>query len=248
MRFKYSLVSILLILFTTLIYAEDITQTQKNVECDQSYEFTTPVNLTQDQNTTVNVSIPESTWYIHRFQFIPDFSGEISVEFSGGSDTTSWWLGDSCNSHSYFQADNIPAHTQTIQVTAGVSVTGTIYDWYQASDITLKFSRGNNSNTDTQKPLISLEGDATVALVVGDTYIDAGATASDNVDGDITANIVTISMVNTAIAGSYTVKYNVSDTAGNDADEVTRTVIVNAATGDTIKPVITLTEQIHNNL
>ncbi|MCB9807151.1 DUF5011 domain-containing protein [Candidatus Peribacteria bacterium] len=47
----------------------------------------------------------------------------------------------------------------------------------------------------------------------GSVYSDAGATASDNVDGDITANIITVNPVNTNVLGSYTVTYNVSDAA-----------------------------------
>ena len=41
----------------------------------------------------------------------------------------------------------------------------------------------------------------------GTTYT---ATASDNYDGDITADIVTVNNV-TSVIGSYTVTYNVSD-------------------------------------
>ena len=58
---------------------------------------------------------------------------------------------------------------------------------------------------DSIAPVITLLGDATVSIEVGDTYIDAGATANDNYDGDITSNIVTVSNVDTAIVGSYTV-------------------------------------------
>lgn len=83
-----------------------------------------------------------------------------------------------------------------------------------------------NEVKDTVKPVITLLGSNPVSLFVGDTYNDAGATASDDVDGDITKNINTINPVNTAIAGSYTVTYNVSDAAGNKADEISRTVDV----------------------
>jgi len=75
-------------------------------------------------------------------------------------------------------------------------------------------------------PVITLLGASTVNLFVGDTYADAGATALDNVDGDITGDIVVVSDVDTANAGSYTVRYNVSDAAGNAATEVVRTVMV----------------------
>ena len=89
---------------------------------------------------------------------------------------------------------------------------------------------------DTTIPVITLLGDNPVTVEVGSTYTDAGATATDNYDGDITSIIVTVSTVNTAIVGTYTVSYNVSNSSGNAALEVTRTVTV----VDTTIPVITL--------
>ncbi|MFI1770105.1 immunoglobulin-like domain-containing protein, partial [Thalassobellus citreus] len=66
-----------------------------------------------------------------------------------------------------------------------------------------------------------------------------GATASDNKDGDISANIVIGGdTVNSNVAGTYIITYNVSDVAGNPATQVTRTVNV---IPDTTTPVITLT-------
>ncbi|QTA78556.1 immunoglobulin-like fold-containing and DUF5011 [Desulfonema limicola] len=94
---------------------------------------------------------------------------------------------------------------------------------------------------DTTPPVITLTGDAEVKVCLNTAYEDAGATANDNVDGDITANIVKTGLpIDTAVAGTYTVKYNVSDAAGNAATEVTRTVVVEACE-DTTPPVITLT-------
>jgi len=90
---------------------------------------------------------------------------------------------------------------------------------------------------DCEPPEITLVGDSSVVVECGGSYDDAGATASDNVDGDLTANIVPNSTVNTAAVGSYQVTYNVSDTAGNVATPVIRTVFVQ----DTTVPVITLT-------
>ncbi|MDB2630606.1 DUF5011 domain-containing protein, partial [Ulvibacter sp.] len=89
---------------------------------------------------------------------------------------------------------------------------------------------------DTTLPVITLLGDNPVTIEVGSTYTDAGATATDTYDGDITSSIVTVSTVNTAIVGVYTVTYNVSDASGNTAAELTRTVNV----VDTTVPVITL--------
>ena len=41
-------------------------------------------------------------------------------------------------------------------------------------------------------------------------------------DGDISADIVTVNNVDTSVT-SYTVTYNVTDSSGNAASEVTRT-------------------------
>ncbi len=82
------------------------------------------------------------------------------------------------------------------------------------------------ADPDTQAPVITLLGEVSIEVAIGGTYEDAGATATDDVDGDITANIEVTGEVNTLNPGVYTLAYNVSDAAGNDATEVTRTVTV----------------------
>jgi hypothetical protein len=79
-----------------------------------------------------------------------------------------------------------------------------------------------------EKPVITLIGDSTIDLEVGDpAYVDAGATATDAEDGDLTANIVIGGdTVDTGTAGTYVITYNVTDSDGAAADEVTRTVTV----------------------
>ena len=79
---------------------------------------------------------------------------------------------------------------------------------------------------DTTAPVITVIGDDPATVELGAAYTDAGATASDNIDGDITNSIITVNNVNTNIVASYTVTYNVSDASGNAATEVTRTVNV----------------------
>jgi hypothetical protein len=80
---------------------------------------------------------------------------------------------------------------------------------------------------DTTPPVITLKGINPVTdHCVGTAYIDAGATANDETDGDITLNIRVTANVDTTVTGTYLVKYNVSDKAGNDATEVIRTVTV----------------------
>ncbi|MFA5126419.1 MAG: immunoglobulin-like domain-containing protein [Patescibacteria group bacterium] len=81
---------------------------------------------------------------------------------------------------------------------------------------------------DTVPPVITLLGSNPVDIYVGDSYTDAGATASDDIDGDISANIVLSGTVNTSTVGAYILTYDVSDAAGNPAVPVTRTVNVAA--------------------
>ena len=98
--------------------------------------------------------------------------------------------------------------------------------------------------TDQEAPTITLTGSATVNHAHGTTYTDAGSTAADFNDGDVTGSIVTVNPVNSNTLGAYTVTYNVSDAAGNAATEVTRTVNVT----DQTAPVITLTGNATVNL
>ncbi len=78
---------------------------------------------------------------------------------------------------------------------------------------------------DTSAPSISLKGSSTESVVFGTAYVDPGATANDDKDGDITSSIVVTGTVNQNKAGSYTLTYTVSDAAGNEASQ-TRTVFV----------------------
>jgi PKD repeat protein len=80
---------------------------------------------------------------------------------------------------------------------------------------------------DTVKPVITLLGSAAISLNVGATYEELGARATDDVDGDITANIQKVGSVDTSTEGTYTITYSVSDAAGNNASKV-RTVTVAA--------------------
>ena len=84
---------------------------------------------------------------------------------------------------------------------------------------------------DTTPPILSLVGTSPVNLNLGDTYTDAGATATDLVDDDavLTGNISVNNPVDTNVLGSYTVTYDVTDNAGNPATQITRTVNVNGS-------------------
>lgn len=81
--------------------------------------------------------------------------------------------------------------------------------------------------TNESIPTISLIGDSIVFIDNGATLTDPGYSASDDIDGDITDNVsVDYNTIDTDTAGYYLIHYNVSDSAGNSAVEVTRMVIV----------------------
>ena len=78
---------------------------------------------------------------------------------------------------------------------------------------------------DIEPPVITILGDNPATVNVGATYTDAGATAWDNVDGDLTAEIIVSGSVDTSVEGVYFITYSVTDNAGNTATKV-RTVNV----------------------
>ena len=99
------------------------------------------------------------------------------------------------------------------------------------------FNLETQINSDTTPPIITLLGSDPVTVALNSNYVDAGANATDNVDTTVTV-IIDSSAVNTSQAGSYTVTFNASDVAGNDALLVTRSVIVSDAPIAPISPTI----------
>lgn len=94
----------------------------------------------------------------------------------------------------------------------GTSGTGTVDTGTSGDGAT-----GGGSVVDTQAPMITLVGSSLITLATGQAYVEAGASAIDNVDGDISSNIVISGQVNVNAAGSYTVTYSVSDSSGNSS-------------------------------
>ena len=95
----------------------------------------------------------------------------------------------------------------------------------------------NSNNEETPKieesiPTIILNGISSMVINVGDVYSDAGAKATDAVDGDITNKIVTSGAVNTSKEGTYTITYTVKNSKG-ESTTVKRTIVVKS---NEIKP------------
>lgn len=87
------------------------------------------------------------------------------------------------------------------------------------------------TNIDREKPVITLLGDSQISLVQGSDYTDPGVTAIDNLDGELTDRIEVEGKVDTSRPGQYTLRYSVADRAGNEAEEVVRTVNVTPRPG-----------------
>ncbi len=135
----------------------------------------------------------------------------------------------------------------TTSGTVNTAVAGTYTITYSAVD-----AAGNSSTktrqvvvtvvtpVDTTAPVITLNGSSTVTLVVGSNYVDAGATATDDVDGTVTVN--TSETVNTHQVGSYKITYTAQDAAGNSSVKVRIVIVVAAPSSvpDTVDPVIEL--------
>jgi hypothetical protein len=82
---------------------------------------------------------------------------------------------------------------------------------------------------ENQKPVITLIGETNVSIEESGSFTDPGATANDAEDGDITSDIIIAGdIVHAETPGIYAITYNVTDSAGAAADEVTRIITVNS--------------------
>lgn len=97
---------------------------------------------------------------------------------------------------------------------------------------TVEDSSGNKTSKkrnivyeDKTAPIITLKGDATMEIYVGDTFKDPGVDASDNCDGNITDKVKTEGVVDSTKTGTYKLEYKVKDKEGNEAS-LQRTVHV----------------------
>ena len=89
---------------------------------------------------------------------------------------------------------------------------------------------------DSQAPVITLQGDNPQEVELGSPYVEAGAITDT---GETV--VIDSSEVDTSAVGSYSVTYDATDSAGNVATTVTRTVnVVRPASSDVTAPVITL--------
>lgn len=102
---------------------------------------------------------------------------------------------------------------------------GTIENW----TVTIEYAR----------PIIALLGSAIVSLDKGCVYTEAGVEAKDNLNVDITANVVVTGVVDVNTSGTYVLTYTVKDAMGHEAT-ITRTVNVSSTACSLEVPVNTI--------
>lgn len=87
----------------------------------------------------------------------------------------------------------------------------------------VKDTSGNEFNierklkySDVEGPVITLNGNETISLPIGQAYSEPGYNAIDNCDGDITSEVKVTNNVDVHKVGSYEVVYKVNDKSGNE--------------------------------
>ena len=186
-------------------------------------------NAADEVTRTVNIT-PDVT------KPVITLKGDMEVSLELGTPYTDLGAMASDNIDGDITSSIVTVNNVDIYTVGTYSVTYNVSD--AAGNAADEVTRIVNITPDVTKPVITLSGDAEVSLELGAPYTDLGATASDNIDGDITSSIVTVNNVDIYTVGTYSVTYNVNDAAGNAADEATRTVNI---TPDLTKPVITIT-------
>lgn len=100
------------------------------------------------------------------------------------------------------------------------------------------------SENDTKAPEIKLLGADPMTVAKDSEFVDPGATATDNVDKNITKNIKVEGTVDTTKLGEYKLVYSVADKAGNTATKERKVVVIEGVVEnkDVNPPVITFTK------
>jgi hypothetical protein len=104
---------------------------------------------------------------------------------------------------------------------------GTYYVSYLAHDANWNIAEGLRAVNvrDTLAPALTLAGETDITHACGSNWADPGYSASDSCYGNLTSSVAVTNSVNGWSEGTYTVTYEVSDSAGHTAT-ASRTVTV----------------------
>ncbi len=168
----------------------------------------------------------------------------IKIELYNGGNLVYTFLSQSIDNANTYQ--NSYTITPSIYLASGnyelrISGTDKENSDYQSLFLTIN-SVTPTPTPDTIKPVITFLGTSTQTVIKGNPYHEYGATATDNIDGDLTSQIIIDSSdVNVNAVGTYFVTYNVKDSSGNQAVTKIRTVnVVSSSSPDLTPPAITV--------
>ena len=203
-------------------------------------------------NYTTNIEHVHDAWIVDNNGLITHFTIDTTglVLVDAPSDTTppsitlsgqnpmTLSAGSSYVEPGYSASDNVDG-----DLTGSVVVTGTIntnVPGNYTKTYTVTDAAGNTASVtrtitivDTGAPTLTLAGANPLTITQGNEYAEPGYTATDAVEGDLTAQVQVTGSVDHLTPGSYNLNYVVQDSAGNQASAV-RTVVVEAAAVDTI--------------
>ena len=207
-------------------------------------------NGTADANGTVDENVPGIYTIIYSFT---DSSGNAAqsitrtIEVVDTTPPVITRIGDANVTHlaSTTYIDQGANWTDLVDGNGSIDGIGTVdsntpgiyqiaYNYTDQQAMPLKPFTDPYSVVDSQAPIITLLGDSNITHEAGTAYIDAGANWNDAVDGNGTADAN--GTVDENVPGIYTIIYSFTDSSGNAAQSITRTIEV----VDTTPPVITL--------
>jgi len=232
---------------------EEMMTTHEHEDCPGNHCKGKKNKITYEDNNVYGneVTIQHSAGYAKDYQFVQELmiegKGYGCYDICSTTTTTTAWVAE-CD------AEVAATNTKTAAAKAAYTGDGEFTDTkefnmlkpgtyflkYECSDVA-----GNKAlacrtfvNIDKTRPVITVlaaanhwDGIYYIEASRDKNYVDAGATCSDMVDGNISQDVeVSGDVVNMAAVGTYKINYNCEDSAGQTAIQATRTVVVRDTT------------------
>merc|ERR1712093_824223 len=222
--------------------------THEHKDCSGNHCIGKKNKISYDNNVYGDeVTIQHSAGYAKDYQFVQELmvegKGYGCYDICSTTTTTTAWVAE---------CDAEVAETNTKTAAAKAAYTGdgeftdtkefnmlkpgTYFLKYECSDDAGKKTTACRTfvNLDKTRPVITVlaaanhwDGIYYIEASRDNNYVDAGATCSDMVDGNISQDVeVSGDVVNMAAVGTYLINYNCEDSAGQKALTATRTVVV----------------------
>lgn len=152
-------------------------------------------------------------------------------------------VGESWEEPIVIAIDNIDGNlTDSIKKegTVDTSKAGDYKIYYEVSDLSLNTAEDSlivvvidtttSNGDDSIPPTLTISGNNPDTINVGEAWTNPTATASDNVDGNLSDSVKISGEVKNSIPGTYKLIYSVSDKAGNKTEDTLIVVVENNST------------------